>query len=150
MYSFTVLLMSLDQIFVNAKGALMSLAQHLLPAWTLPWLSILIRIGVIAAVAPAIMMYLTWLERKIIARMQNRLGPNRVGTYGLMQPLADGLKMLIKEDVWPRTADPNLHFLAPIVAVAPAILLFAVIPFGCNRARRISTWGCCIFWPSVR
>jgi len=125
---------NLDQLFVNAKGALMGLAQHVLPEWTLPWLSILIRIGVIAAVAPAIMMYLTWLERKIIARMQNRLGPNRVGTYGLLQPLADGLKMLIKEDVRPRTADPILHFLAPVVAVAPAILLFAVIPFGRNMA----------------
>ncbi len=125
---------SLDQIFVNAKGMLMSLAQHVLPEWMLPWLSILIRVGVIAAVAPAIMMYLTWLERKILARMQNRFGPNRVGTYGLLQPLADGVKMLIKEDVWPRTADPLLHVLAPIVAVAPAILLFAVIPFGRNMA----------------
>ena len=125
---------SLDQIFVNAKGTLLHLAGQVLPDWTLPWLSILIRIGVIAAVAPAIMMYLTWIERKIIARMQNRLGPNRVGTYGLLQPLADGLKMLIKEDVWPRTADPLLHLLAPVVAVAPAILLFAVIPFGRNMA----------------
>jgi len=123
---------SLDQIFVNATNAVLSIARRFLPEWTLPWLSMLIAIGVIAAIAPVIMMYLTWLERKIIARMQNRLGPNRVGTYGLLQPLSDGLKMLIKEDIVPLGADPLLHLLAPIVAVVPAILLFAVIPFGRN------------------
>ena len=119
---------SLDQLFVNAKGALLGL----LPAWLRPWASILVTIGVIAAIAPAIMMYLTWLERKIIARMQNRFGPTRVGLYGLMQPLSDGLKMLIKEDIVPRGADGLLHFIAPILSVVPAILLFAVMPFGRN------------------
>jgi len=121
---------SLDQLFVSAQGFVLGLV----PAWLRPATSIAVRIGVIAAIAPAIMMYLTWLERKIIARIQNRLGPNRVGTYGLLQPIADGLKMLIKEDIVPRGADPLLHVLAPIVAVAPAILLFAVIPFGRNMA----------------
>ena len=123
---------SLDQIFVNAVNAILNAARRVLPEWTIPWLSMLILVGVIAAIAPAIMMYLTWLERKIIARMQNRLGPNRVGTYGLLQPLSDGLKMLIKEDIVPRGSDPLLHLLAPIVAVVPAILLFAVMPFGRN------------------
>ncbi len=120
----------LDQIFVNAKALLLGF----LPEPLVPWASILIRIGVIAALAPAIMMYLTWLERKIIARIQNRLGPDRVGIYGLMQPLSDGLKMLMKEDLVPRGADRLLHLLAPILAVSPAILLFAVIPFGRNMA----------------
>ncbi|MBI4342596.1 MAG: NADH-quinone oxidoreductase subunit H [Candidatus Omnitrophica bacterium] len=119
---------SLDQLFVTAKGQLLGL----LPEWLRPWVSILVSIGAIAAVAPAIMMYLTWLERKWIARMQNRFGPTRVGVYGLMQPLADGLKMLIKEDIVPRGADGLLHLLAPILAVVPAILLFAVMPFGRN------------------
>ena len=123
---------SLDQIFVNTTNAILNVARRVLPEWTIPWLSMLILVGVIAAIAPAIMMYLTWLERKIIARMQNRLGPNRVGTYGLLQPLSDGLKMLIKEDIVPRGSDPLLHLLAPIVAVVPAILLFAVMPFGRN------------------
>jgi NADH-quinone oxidoreductase subunit H len=117
---------SLDQLLVNTGNA----ALGLLPEWLRPWASIGLRIGVIAAIAPAIMMYLTWLERKWIARMQNRFGPTRVGIYGLMQPLADGLKMLIKEDIVPRGADRLLHLTAPILAVAPAILLFAVIPFG--------------------
>jgi NADH-quinone oxidoreductase subunit H len=123
---------SLDQLFVQANGSLLRLADALLPAWALPWVSIGVRIGVIAAVAPVIMMYLTWIERKLIARMQNRFGPMRVGTFGLLQPLADGLKMLIKEDITPRAADPLLHALAPVLAVAPAILLFAVMPFGRN------------------
>jgi NADH-quinone oxidoreductase subunit H len=119
---------SLDQLFVNAKGSLLGV----LPAWAQPWVSMLVTIGAIAAIAPLIMMYLTWIERKLIARMQNRFGPTRVGVYGLMQPLADGLKMLIKEDIVPRGADRLLHTLAPILAVVPAILLFVVMPFGRN------------------
>ncbi len=115
-----------DQLFVNAKGWLLGM----LPPWLQPWASMLVTIGAIAAIAPAIMMYLTWIERKLIARMQNRFGPTRVGLYGLAQPLADGLKMLIKEDIVPRGADRLLHLLAPILSVVPAILLFAVLPFG--------------------
>ncbi len=117
---------SLDQIFVNAQRAMVGV----FPVGLQPWVSILVTIGVIALIAPAIMMYFTWIERKILARMQNRFGPNRVGIYGLLQPLADGLKMLIKEDIVPRGADRLLHLLAPVVAVVPAILLFAVLPFG--------------------
>jgi len=122
----------LDQLFVSLNDAALHLAERWVPVWMLPWLSILVRVAAIAAVAPVIMMYFTWLERKILARMQNRFGPNRVGIYGLAQPLADGLKMLIKEDVVPRSADPLLHVLAPILVVIPAILLFAVMPFGRN------------------
>ena len=119
---------SLDQLFVNANAWLLSL----LPAGLRPWAAILVKIGAIAALAPVIMMYLTWIERKIIARMQNRFGPDRVGVYGLMQPLSDGLKMLIKEDLVPRGADRLLHLIAPLLSVVPAILLFAVLPFGRN------------------
>ena len=119
-----------DQVFANLYDGVMKLAGKILPEGLVPLVSILLGIGAIAAIAPAIMMYLTWLERKWIARMQNRFGPNRVGVYGLGQPLADGLKMLIKEDIVPIGADRLLHFLAPVLAVIPAILLFAVIPFG--------------------
>ncbi len=119
---------SLDQLFVQLTGAFLGA----LPGWARPWVSILVRIGVIAALAPVIMMYLTWIERKLIARMQNRFGPTRVGRYGLLQPLADGLKMLIKEDIVPQGADRLLHLVAPILAVVPAVLLFAVLPFGRN------------------
>ena len=119
---------SLDQLFVHVNETLLGV----IPEPLRPWASIGVRIGVIAAMAPAIMMYLTWIERKLIARMQNRFGPTRVGIYGLLQPLADGLKMLIKEDIVPRGADRLLHLAAPILAVVPAILLFAVVPFGRN------------------
>jgi len=94
----------------------------------------LLRMGLgavlILALAPVIMMWLTWLERKVIARMQDRFGPTRVGKYGLLQPIADGIKMLTKEDLVPAGADHLLHTLAPIVIVVPAILIFAVLPFG--------------------
>ena len=123
---------SLDQLFVSLTDTVLKFAGQFLPDWTAPLVSMLISIAAIAAAAPAIMMYLTWLERKIIARMQNRFGPNRVGIYGLAPPLSDGLKMLIKEDIVPDGADRLIHTLAPILAVIPAILLFAVLPFGRN------------------
>ena len=72
------------------------------------------------------------LERKILARIQNRLGPNRVGPFGLLQPAADGIKMLIKEDIVPLRADKVVHFLAPILIAATAILALGVIPYGRN------------------
>jgi NADH-quinone oxidoreductase subunit H len=76
----------------------------------------------------------TWLERKVLARIQNRLGPNRVGPAGLLQFVADGIKMLIKEDIVPAGADRLVHFLAPVVIVLPALLMFAFLPFGRNMA----------------
>ena len=93
---------------------------------------IIIPIVIILALAPVGMMYLTWLERKVMARIQDRFGPNRVGPYGLFQPLADGIKMLTKEDIVPEGADRLCHFLAPIVIVVPALYLFTVLPFGEN------------------
>lgn len=120
----------LDQIFVTAK----QWALSMLPESVVPAASISVRIGVIATVAPLTMMFLTWFERKIIARIQNRIGPNRVGTYGLAQPFSDGLKMLMKEDVVPAGADRLMHTLAPIVALIPALLLFLILPFGRNMA----------------
>jgi NADH-quinone oxidoreductase subunit H len=72
------------------------------------------------------------LERKILARIQNRYGPNRVGPFGLLQPVADGIKMLIKEDIVPARADKIVHFLAPIMVTAPTILALGIIPYGRN------------------
>ncbi len=120
----------LDQIFVVLKQSIVSLAEKLFPEWTVPFVSVLVSIGAIAAFGPVTMMYLTLLERKVIGRMQNRFGPNRVGKYGLLQPLADGVKMLTKEDIVPINADKAVHFLAPILIVIPALLVFAVLPFG--------------------
>jgi NADH-quinone oxidoreductase subunit H len=73
---------------------------------------------------------LTLVERKALGRVQNRPGPNRTGFFGLLQPIADGIKMLTKEDVVPRASDQVLHLLAPVVLLGLSILTFAVIPFG--------------------
>lgn len=120
----------IDQIFVNAKSGILDLAGNFLPEWMLVLTSIMISIGAMAVLGPVTMMYLTLLERKVIGRMQNRIGPNRVGKWGLLQPIADGVKMLTKEDIVPTHADPVVHFLAPILIVMSALLVFAVIPFG--------------------
>jgi NADH-quinone oxidoreductase subunit H len=72
---------------------------------------------------------LVWVERKVVARFQDRLGPNRLGPFGIIQPLADVIKLLIKEDITPRGADRLIYNLAPIMALATVLLLWAVIPF---------------------
>src|SRR3989304_2291918 len=76
-----------------------------------------------------IVTYVTLLERKFAARMQSRIGPYRVGPHGLLQPIADALKLLMKEDVVPRLADRVVYNLAPIVFLIPCMLIFATIPF---------------------
>ncbi|MFI9845045.1 NADH-quinone oxidoreductase subunit H, partial [Nonomuraea sp. NPDC051941] len=70
-----------------------------------------------------------WFERKLISRMQNRYGPNRAGKFGLLQSVADGLKMGLKEDLFPRTVDKVLYLLAPVIMVVPAFLAFSIVPF---------------------
>lgn len=92
---------------------------------------------VIAAVMGAILFacsYLIWLERKLSAWMQDRIGPNRVGPFGLLQPIADGLKFLLKEDVIPGHVDKVLFLVAPTISVFTTMLAFAVVPFGPTSA----------------
>lgn len=72
----------------------------------------------------------TWFERRVLGRFQNRLGPNRWGPFGVLQPIADLVKLITKEDVVPDVADKRVFALAPIVLVFPGILVFSVIPFG--------------------
>jgi NADH-quinone oxidoreductase subunit H len=72
--------------------------------------------------------FLVWVERKVVARFQDRLGPNRLGPFGLVQPIADVIKLLIKEDITPEGADKIIYNLAPIIALATALLLWAVLP----------------------
>jgi len=74
--------------------------------------------------------YLTWVERKLIGHIQVRLGPMRVGPHGLLQPIADGIKLMFKEDIVPEAADRAIFLVAPAIAFIPAFISFAVIPFG--------------------
>ncbi|HTQ31204.1 MAG TPA: NADH-quinone oxidoreductase subunit NuoH [Opitutaceae bacterium] len=98
---------------------------------SLRWLAgSLLEIIAILAVFGLLFAFLTLAERKVLGRVQNRPGPNRTGPAGLLQPFADGIKMLTKEDIVPLVADRLLHFLAPVVLVAFSLLTFAVIPYG--------------------
>ena len=74
--------------------------------------------------------YLTLAERKVLARMQTRLGPDRVGPAGLLQPLADGLKLFMKEQILPREVKTTIYLLAPAVSVLVAVMAFAIVPIG--------------------
>src|SRR3989442_6706720 len=89
-----------------------------------------IQIGLVVTIVALWVAYATYLERKISAFMQARLGPMRVGPWGLLQPIADGLKLLTKEDFIPEKADRRVFFFAPYIAVAAAFIVFSVIPFG--------------------
>src|SRR5256712_2426675 len=121
----------LDQIFVRAKQMLLSLLTGA-PDWVIQLASSLINIFALLGVFLTLFALISVLERKILGRMQNRYGPNRVGPFGLFQPVADGIKMLIKEDIVPVRADKIVHFLAPIMIAATAILALGVIPYGRN------------------
>jgi NADH-quinone oxidoreductase subunit H len=83
---------------------------------------------------PGIVAYMVWLERKVAARFQDRIGPNRVGPLGLLQPIADAIKLITKEDIVPRSADQVVHLIAPVLVIISAFLVMAVIPFAINLA----------------
>ncbi|GIL09378.1 MAG: hypothetical protein BroJett033_8890 [Chloroflexota bacterium] len=93
------------------------------------FLSILLGAVLVATLPLITVILLIWVERKVVARVQDRVGPNRVGPLGLLQPVADALKMLTKEDITPAGADRFVYNLAPIIAFAVIILMWAVIPF---------------------
>ena len=118
----------LDQIFV--------LLQHwvagFFPLWLQPLVSAILAVVAIVATFPGIFAVTTVLERKGLGRIQNRLGPNRVGPFGFFQPVADGIKSLTKEDIVPLSADAVVHFLAPVVLVVAIFLGFATLPVGRN------------------
>jgi NADH-quinone oxidoreductase subunit H len=122
---------SLDQIFVHLKRWLLSFLAGA-PDWVIQIGSSLINVFALLGVFLTLFALISVLERKILGRMQNRYGPNRVGPFGLFQPVADGIKMLIKEDIVPTRADKPVHFLAPIVIAATAILALGIIPYGRN------------------
>ncbi len=99
-----------------------------LPSWAVVLLDGIIGIILIVSFVTTTVMIFIWLERRLIGRFQIRLGPNRAGRFGLLQPVADAIKVLTKEDIIPARGDKWVHWLAPVVVFVPALMLFAVIP----------------------
>jgi NADH-quinone oxidoreductase subunit H len=94
------------------------------------WWLVLLKVGVVFLFLLLTTMFMIWLERRVVGRMQNRPGPNRAGPFGLLQPIADALKLPLKEDIIPRTSDKLIFIAAPILSAAPAFVSFAIIPWG--------------------
>jgi NADH-quinone oxidoreductase subunit H len=95
-----------------------------------PWWVILIKTLLIFVILVLLTLFNIWWERRVVARMQHRIGPNVNGPFGLLQSLADGVKLALKEDIVPKAADKAVFLLAPVIAVVPAFVTFSVIPFG--------------------
>ena len=98
------------------------------PVWPLVWT--LVKIVVVVAPLMIGVAYLTYAERKILGFIQDRIGPNRVGYFGLLQPIADGIKLLMKEIIVPSGSNKFLFLIAPVLSIGPALAAWAVIPFG--------------------
>jgi len=105
--------------------------------WTAGFLVLIAKLTIVLVVLLFVAAYLVWLERKFLARLQIRYGPNRAGKFGLLQPIADVVKMVAKEDTVPEGAERTIFMLAPAVVAATALLVFAVIPFG----KDVTLWG---------
>ncbi len=95
-----------------------------------PWWIILIKAVLVFVVLVVLTLFNIWWERRVVARMQHRIGPNVHGPFGLLQSLADGVKLALKEDIIPKAADKVVFLLAPVIATVPAFVTFSVIPFG--------------------
>lgn len=98
--------------------------------WIAGFIILIAKLGIVLLVLLLLAAYLVWLERKFLARLQIRYGPNRAGKFGLLQPIADTIKMLTKEDIVPAAADRFIFLLAPAVVATTALMMFAVVPFG--------------------
>jgi NADH-quinone oxidoreductase subunit H len=95
-----------------------------------PWWVIVIKVILVFALLVVLTLFNIWFERRVVGRMQHRIGPNVHGPQGLLQSLADGVKLALKEDIIPKAADKLVFIIAPIVSTIPAFMAFAVIPFG--------------------
>jgi NADH-quinone oxidoreductase subunit H len=103
---------------------------HGMPPWGARLLSLTIQTNIVVWMVPLVPLILVYMERKVSASMQARIGPNRTGPFGLLQTLADGVKLMFKADIVPDGADRWLHLIAPIVVAVPAFVCFAPLPMG--------------------
>src|SRR5512147_1973189 len=105
--------------------------------WILGFLFLIMKLSIVLILLLTCAAYLVWVERKLLGRMQARFGPNRAGPYGLLQPMADVIKLITKEDTVPKGASKAIFRLAPGAVGLMTLLIFAVIPFG----RNVMLWG---------
>ena len=105
--------------------------------WIAGLILLIVKLGVVLGVMLFFAAYLVWAERKLLARLQVRYGPNRAGKFGLLQPIADTIKMITKEDIVPEAVDRVIFLFAPAVVAIAALLMFAVVPFGSS----MKIWG---------
>jgi len=123
-------MINLPEVVTTAQAASWWLDEPVKSDW--PWGNFwahwaIFSVGIIGIVLGVVMGFI-WFERRFIAPMQLRIGPNRTGPFGFLQPVADAVKVMMKEDIVPATADKAVHFLAPILIFVPVLLMFAVIP----------------------
>jgi len=111
------------------RDGLHSLLVTVLPLWLADAILALLGVVLVVALVPGLVVTAVYLERRIIAKMQDRIGPNRVGPFGLLQPIADVLKLLSKEDLVPARADRPLFILSPILVVGASLMVWATIPW---------------------
>jgi NADH-quinone oxidoreductase subunit H len=95
-----------------------------------PWWLVILKVLVIFVLLVVLTLFTIWWERRVVSRMQHRIGPNRVGPFGLLQSLMDGIKLALKEEIIPTTAHLAVYWIAPVISATCAFLAFAVIPFG--------------------
>jgi NADH-quinone oxidoreductase subunit H len=126
--------LKLETLFTQCMEYLRWLLAYALPEPLITLISMAVVMAAVIVVVLVSIMYMTLLERKLVGRFQDRYGPNRVGPLGLLQPIADGIKLVMKEDIVPEGADKILHFVAPLLVIGAAVFIYAVIPFGNDLA----------------
>lgn len=117
-------------VLAALPAAVMPAADSFPPFGEDPWWLVIGKAVAVFVVLVLIVLLTIWAERRVVARMQMRVGPNRTGPFGLLQSLMDGLKLALKEEIFPTAADRVVFFLAPVIAAVPAFMAMAVIPFG--------------------